>query len=233
LSSLPRTEVRDADAALTRVKVCGIRRIQDAVLATDLGASAVGLVFWPESPRFIDPYRARAVAAALPPGVTPVGVFVDQPVEFVMGVARLIPLGAVQLHGSESIASFIRLTQRLIKAVPVTESFEATALDLVPPFVTVLLDAHDPVRRGGTGRTIDWGVAAAVAARRRTILSGGLTAMNVGEAVARVRPYMIDVSSGVESRPGVKDPVKLREFFAALAAVGPKTKALRPETTRD
>ena len=94
--------------------------------------------------------------------------------------------------------------------------------------MTVLLDAHDPVRRGGTGRTIDWSVAAAVAARRRTILSGGLTAVNVGEAVARVRPYMIDVSSGVESRPGVKDPVKLREFFAALAAVKPKTE--RPET---
>jgi phosphoribosylanthranilate isomerase len=94
------TEIRDSAGALTRVKVCGIRRIQDAVLATDLGASAVGLVFWPQSPRFIDPYRARAIAAALPPGVTPVGVFVDQPAEFVMGVARLIPLGAVHLHGS-------------------------------------------------------------------------------------------------------------------------------------
>jgi len=208
---------------VTRVKICGVRRVQDAVLATDLGASAVGLVFWPESPRFIDPYRARAIAAALPPGVTPVGVFVDQPVEFVMGVARLIPLGAVQLHGSESIASFMRVTQRLIKAVPVTEGVANTAIDMVPPYVTVLLDAHDPVRRGGTGRTIDWSVAAAVAARRRTILSGGLTAANVGEAVTRVRPYMIDVSSGVESTPGVKDPVKLRELFAALAAVGPTT----------
>jgi phosphoribosylanthranilate isomerase len=214
-------EIRDPAAALTRVKVCGIRRVQDAVLATDLGASAVGLVFWPDSPRFIDPYRARAIAAALPPGVMPVGVFVDQPVEFVMGVARLIPLGAVQLHGSESIENFVCLAQRLIKAVPVTADFEATAIDLVPPYVTILLDAHDPVRRGGTGRTIDWSVAAAVAARRRTILSGGLTAANVGEAVARVRPYMIDVSSGVESAPGVKDPVKLREFFAALAAVRP------------
>jgi phosphoribosylanthranilate isomerase len=187
-------ETRDPAAALTRVKVCGIRRVQDAVLATDLGASAVGLVFWPQSPRFIDPYRARAIAAALPPGVTPVGVFVDQPAEYVMGVAHLVPLGAVQLHGSESIDNFVCLAQRLI-------------------------DAHDPVRRGGTGRTIDWSVAAAVAARRRTILSGGLTAANVGEAVTRVRPYMVDVSSGVESTPGVKDPVRLREFFSALAAV--------------
>lgn len=208
---------------MTRVKICGIRRVQDAVLATDLGASAIGLVFWPDSPRFIDPYRARAIAAALPPGVMPVGVFVDQPAAYVMGVARLIPLGAVQLHGSESIETFARLAQRLIKAVPVTEGFDATAIDAVPPYVTVLLDAHDPVRRGGTGRTIDWSVAAAVAARRRTILSGGLTAANVGEAIARVRPYMIDVSSGVESTPGVKDPVKLRELFAALAAVRPST----------
>jgi phosphoribosylanthranilate isomerase len=213
----------DPGVAVTRVKICGIRRIQDAVLATDLGASAVGLVFWPESPRFIDPYRARAIAAALPPGVTPVGVFVDQPAEFVMGVARLIPLGAVQLHGSESIANFARMAQRLIKAVPVTDGFEAAAIELIPPYVTVLLDAHDPVRRGGTGRTIDWSVAAAVAARRRTILSGGLTAVNVGEAVAQVRPYMIDVSSGVESQPGVKDPVKLRQLFAAVAAVRPRT----------
>ena len=95
------------------------------MLAADLGASAMGFVFWPGSPRYIDPYRARAIAAALPPGVMPVGVFVDQPVEFVMGVARLIPLGAVQLHGSESIESFARVAQRLIKAVPVTEGFEA------------------------------------------------------------------------------------------------------------
>jgi phosphoribosylanthranilate isomerase len=209
-------------AAPTRVKVCGVRRIQDAVLATDLGASAVGLVFWPGSPRYIDPYRARAIAAALPPGVMPVGVFVDQPTEFVMGVARLIPLGAVQLHGSETVESFAPLAQRVIKAVPVTESFAAVDLDLLPPYVTVLLDAHDPVLRGGTGRTIDWSVAAAVAARRRTILSGGLTPANVAEAVERVRPYMVDVSSGVESSPGVKDPVKLRRFFAALGAANLK-----------
>jgi phosphoribosylanthranilate isomerase len=225
LGNQPGTEIRESASALTRVKVCGIRRIQDAVLATDLGASAVGLVFWPQSPRFIDPYRARAIAAALPPGVTPVGVFVDQPAEFVMGVARLIPLGAVQLHGSESLASFARLAQRLIKAVPVTEDFDAADIDELPPYVTVLLDAHDPVLRGGTGRTIDWSVAAAVAARRRTILSGGLTPANVGEAVDRVRPYMIDVSSGVESSPGVKDPVKLRRFFEALGAATLKPKA--------
>jgi phosphoribosylanthranilate isomerase len=199
-----------------RVKVCGVRRIEDAVLAADLGASAVGMVFWPGSPRFLDPFRARTIAAALPPGVTPVGVFVDQPAEYVFNVARLVPLGAVQLHGSEAVEPYARVRRPLIKAVAVGDGFVVSSVDVLPSEVTVLLDAHDPVRRGGTGRTIDWSAAADVAARRRTILSGGLTVANACEAAARVRPYMIDVSSGVESAPGVKDAAKLRDFFAAL-----------------
>jgi phosphoribosylanthranilate isomerase len=201
---------------MTRVKVCGITRAEDAALAAELGACAVGFVFWPGSPRFIDPYRARPIVAALPPCVVPVGVFVDQPVDYVAGVAGLLSLGAVQLHGTESIAACAGLGHRLIKAVPVTDGFTIDRLAAVPPGVTVLLDAHDPVRRGGTGRTVDWGLAAAAAATRRTILSGGLTPANVREALDCVRPYMIDVSSGVESRPGVKDPAKLRAFFEAL-----------------
>jgi phosphoribosylanthranilate isomerase len=200
----------------TRVKVCGITQSRDAILAADLGASALGFVFWPGSPRFVDPYRARTIARALPPDVAAVGVFVDQPLDYVMAVARLVPLGAVQLHGSEPLDVFARVAQRLIKAVAVTGTFDVASLDDVPPDVTVLLDAHDPVRRGGTGRTIDWTTASAVAARRRTILSGGLTPANVGDAIARVRPYMVDVSSGVESAPGVKDPVKLRALFEAV-----------------
>jgi phosphoribosylanthranilate isomerase len=200
----------------THVKICGITRVEDAVLAAELGASAIGFVFWPQSPRFVDPYRARSIVAALPPDVTAVGVFVDQEPEYVMAVARLVPLGAVQLHGTETIDAYRRVAQRLIKAVPVTERFEAAQLDGLPDRVTVLLDAHDPIRRGGTGRTIDWRIAADVAARRRTILSGGLNADNVGDAAARVRPYMIDVSSGVESAPGVKDHGKLRALFEAL-----------------
>jgi phosphoribosylanthranilate isomerase len=108
--------------------------------------------------------------------------------------------------------------QPLIKAVPVSDVFDPSTIEQLPPSVTVLLDAHDPVRRGGTGRTIDWTIAAAVANRRTTILSGGLTAANVAEAIARVKPHMIDVSSGVESAPGYKDPGKLKAFFAAVAA---------------
>jgi phosphoribosylanthranilate isomerase len=200
----------------TRVKICGVRRIEDALLAAELGASAVGLIFWPSSARFIDPYRARAIAAALPPFVSAIGVFVDQPPEYVAGVAGLVKLQAVQLHGAEAPESYARFPYRVIKAVPVGNTFDASVLDRVPPSATVLLDAHDPVRRGGTGRTIDWSLAAAAARRRPVILSGGLTAANVGAAVDAVRPYAIDVASGVESAPGVKDASKLRALFAAL-----------------
>lgn len=200
-----------------RVKVCGICRVEDAQLAVSLGAAAIGFIFWPESPRYCEPDRAQAIASALPPHITLVGVFVDQPVEQVIRIAAEVPLGAVQLHGSESPSDFDRVRQPLIKAVPVTPELQLTTVDDLPDGVTVLLDAHDPIRRGGTGRTIDWKIAAAVAARRRTILSGGLNAANVREAITEVRPHMIDVSSGVESAPGRKDAGKLEAFFAAVA----------------
>jgi phosphoribosylanthranilate isomerase len=199
-----------------RVKVCGICRPEDAQLAIALGASAIGFVFWPKSPRYCDPQRAQSIAASLPAHVTAVGVFVDHPVEEVVRIAELVPLGAVQLHGDERVADFARVRQPLIKAMVVTGEFEPGTVDMLPEGVTVLLDAHDPVRRGGTGKTIDWTMAAAVAARRRTILSGGLNAGNIREAIARVRPHMVDVSSGVESAPGQKDPDKLEAFFAAV-----------------
>ena len=202
----------------TRVKVCGICRAEDADRAIELGASAIGFVFWPESPRYLEPARAQAIAAGLPAHIVVVGVFVDQPVAHVREVARVVPLGAVQLHGTETIADFASVQQPLIKAVPVTDVFHESAVDGLPAEVTVLLDAHDPVRRGGTGQTIDWTIAASIAARRRTILSGGLNAANVKEAIARVQPHMVDVSSGVESAPGRKDPHKLEAFFAAVSA---------------
>jgi phosphoribosylanthranilate isomerase len=201
-----------------RVKVCGICRLEDAELAIALGADAIGFVFWPDSPRYCEPDRARAIASRLPPQITRVGVFVDQRADHVVQIAEFVPLDAVQLHGSERLADFDRVRQPLIKAVAVTDGLEPSAVDTVPAGVTVLLDAHDPVRRGGTGRTIDWKVAASIAARRRTILSGGLNASNVRNAIAEVRPDMIDVSSGVESAPGRKDAGKLEAFFAAIGA---------------
>jgi phosphoribosylanthranilate isomerase len=201
---------------MTRIKICGLRRADDALLAAELGASALGFVFWPGSPRCIDPYRARPIVRALPPFVTTVGVFVDQPAEYVIGVAGLLNLGAIQLHGTEDVEPYRHTSYRLIKAVSVNERFDSGQLDRLPSPVTILLDAHDPVKRGGTGRTIDWSQAARAARTRRVILSGGLTADNVRAAVENVRPYAVDVSSGVESAPGVKDPARLRAFFAAL-----------------
>ncbi len=203
---------------MTRVKICGIRRVEDALLAAELGACALGFVFWPSSPRFLDPHEARQIAAALPPFLTTVGVFVDQPEAHVCGVARMLNLGAVQLHGQEPPESYAGWTARVIKAVAVSEGRDCVpAVSAVPARATVLLDAHDPVRRGGTGRTIDWGQAAAAAKMRPIILSGGLNADNIRDAVDTVRPYAVDVSSGVESSPGVKDAAKLRALFAALA----------------
>ena len=204
---------------MTRVKICGIRRPEDAQLAVALGADALGFIFWPQSPRFIDPRDAEPIAAELPPFVATVGVFVDQPAAYVADVARGLKLTAVQLHGHEQIEDYQQLPQRLIKAVAVGgETDAARAIDALAPEVTVLLDAHDPVRRGGTGRTIDWSAAARCAAARPVILSGGLTADNVGDAIETVRPYAIDVSSGVEARPGVKDAARMRALFGALAA---------------
>jgi len=192
------------------VKICGITRLEDALAAADAGASAIGFVFWPNSPRFIDPYRARAIVRRLPPFVTPVGLFVDQPHEFIAGVSSLVRLGAVQLHGDETPAFASAIGLPVIKALPVEGARDW------PVGATLLLDAHDPARRGGTGRTIDWHAAATVAAERRVLLAGGLTPENVADAIARVRPFGIDVSSGVERAPGVKDRHRITALFEAV-----------------
>jgi phosphoribosylanthranilate isomerase len=187
--------------------------------AVDLGASALGFVFWPGSPRFIDPGAARELVGLMPAFVTTVGVFVDQPVDYVAEVARGLKLGAVQLHGHERVETFAGLSRHLIKSVAMGNGIDAEGeVANVPAQATVLLDAHDPVRRGGTGQPIDWRRAATVARRRPVILSGGLNADNVCVAVETVQPYAIDVSSGVESAPGVKDTSKLRALFAALTS---------------
>ena len=202
---------------MTRVKVCGIRRSEDAGLAVDLGASALGFIFWPSSPRFVEPDRAQTIVEGLPPFVASVGVFVDQPPDYVEGVARALKLSVVQLHGREAASDYALGGWTIVKAIALGSDTQAeSALSHVPRGVGVLLDAHDPVRKGGTGRTIDWAVASRLARMRPIILSGGLTADNVRDAIDTVRPYAVDVSSGVESGPGVKDADKLRAFFAAV-----------------
>jgi phosphoribosylanthranilate isomerase len=196
------------------VKICGITRVEDAEAAVACGAGALGFNFWPKSPRFIDPFRARAIVAALPPLVSVVGVFVNQPPEYINGVASLVGLSAVQLHGDETTAFASLMRRPVIKAIGVGRD-QAGDVDW-PERATLLLDAEDMTLRGGTGRTIDWTAAAAIASRRRVLLAGGLTPENVSEAVARVRPSGIDVSSGVEGTPGIKDHRKLSDLFRAL-----------------
>jgi len=201
-----------------KVKICGITREEDARLAAALGADAIGMVFWPGSRRAVSVEQAQRIVAALPPLVAVVGVFVDQPADEIEAVASAVRLGAVQLHGRETPAFARGLACRVIKAVPVgadgptqrTEDWAGTLL---------LLDADDPVHRGGTGRTIDWGQAARIARQQPVMLAGGLSPENVTDAVAHVRPMGIDVSSGVERAPGVKDPDRLRALFAALGRV--------------
>jgi phosphoribosylanthranilate isomerase len=200
------------------VKICGVTRLEDAEAAVEAGANAIGFVFWPKSPRFVDPYRARTIASALPPFVTAVGLFVNQPLEYVNGVASLVRLGAVQLHGDETPADAAQIHRPVIKACGVAAG---DAEDVVAGWarnVTLLLDSHDPERRGGTGRTIDWSVAAHIAAARRTILAGGLTPDNIAEAIARVQPFGVDISSGVEQAPGIKDRAKIRALFESIHA---------------
>ena len=201
-----------------RVKICGLTRLEDAELAVDLGAAAIGFVFWAGSPRVVEPDRAAAIVRMLPPFVTAVGVFVDQTEERVEEVAAHVGLGAVQLHGNETPAYCRRLRHRVIRAIGLQDTLTLESLAVWPPAVTLLVDAHDPERRGGTGRTVNWELAARIASARPTILAGGLRPENVGKAIAAVRPYAIDVSSGVEARPGVKDPARMRAFFEAVEA---------------
>ena len=207
---------------MIRVKICGVTRPEDARLAAALGASAIGIVLWPDSPRYVEPAKAREIVAALPLFVSAVGVFVNQH-DDAEQMAREIGLSAVQFHGDEAPGTYRSFPIRVIKAVTVADASAREEAAAVPASATVLLDAHDRVKRGGTGRVVDWSIAAMIARERPVILSGGLNPGNVAEAMATVAPYAIDVSSGVESAPGRKDPEKLRALFIALrdAAAGP------------
>jgi phosphoribosylanthranilate isomerase len=200
------------------VKICGITRPQDAERAVVLGATAIGFIFWPSSPRRVGLEAARSIGRLVPASVLKVGVFVDAPAAELARTVGEAGLDAVQLHGSESPDLVRGLEARVIKAVALG-SPDAEAQIAQWTGTTLLLDAHDPVHHGGTGRVVDWDRAARLARLHEVILAGGLNPENVAEAVRRVRPTGIDVSSGVEQTPGVKDLVKLAALFDALASV--------------
>ena len=201
------------------VKICGITRSEDAEAAIALGAGALGFVFWPKSPRYVDPEAARAIVASLPPFVTTVGVFVDQSARLVNGVAARVGLSAVQLHGDEPVTVIDEIDRPVVKAFAMGDTTRIEEADAWPARVRLLIDVCDPAARGGTGRTVDWQRAAAVAAARPVLLAGGLKAENVAEAIRTVRPFGIDVSSGVESAPGVKDHARMRALFDEVRRV--------------
>ena len=204
---------------MTRVKVCGITRPEDAELAAELGAWAIGFVLWPQSPRAADPGAAVAIAAALRRRVELVGVFVNATLDEIAHAADELHLSHVQLHGDEGPAFCAEAGRRtgakVIKAVRVAGAADFQDLERYHTDLH-LLDTAAKGLRGGSGRTWDW----ALAARRRrnvpVILSGGLGADNVAAGIAAVEPWAVDVSSGVEASPGVKDPERMRAFMAAV-----------------
>lgn len=199
-----------------RVKICGITSVVDACAAVDAGADAVGFMLYPRSSRAVTPAQVRAITRALPPFVARVGVFVDASAEEICAAIREAGLDTLQLHGAETPGFCAQFGLPVIKAFRVAD--EAVLAELPRYAVAAhLLDAYSPAAHGGTGTTFNWAIArAAVAAGHRVVLAGGLTPDNVARALAEVRPFGVDVSSGVESAPGCKDPAKLRAFCAAV-----------------
>ena len=205
-----------------KVKVCGITNADDALAAVEAGADALGFVFYEKSPRYVVPAVAAAIIAGLPPLVTPVGVFVNESLATVRSIMDSCALALAQLHGDENASYCRELSRPAMKALRLKDRGSLLALAEyqgrggVRGFV---LDAFSEKAYGGTGQTIDWAVAAEVAKTTPILLAGGLTPENVIEAIRIVRPYGVDVSSGVESAPGKKDRAKISAFLDAVRVV--------------
>ena len=198
------------------LKICGMTRVGDALHAVREGATAIGFVFWKGSPRYIEPERAGEIAAALPATVTTVGVFVNEPVDAIRETVRVAGLRMVQLHGEETPAYMEQIDQPVMRAVTLDTMVETTKT--WPADTTLLLDSTDPSRRGAGRAAVDWPRAAVITRGWRVVLAGGLTPDNIEEAIVTVRPIGVDVASGVESAPGVKDLDKVARFLANAQA---------------
>lgn len=213
---------------MTSVKICGITRPEDARLAVEHGAWAIGLIFWPGSPRRCELDAAQEIAAELRRDVEIAGVFSDATLDEVAAVAEVVPLSILQLHGHEGPAycreAARRTGARVMKAARVRDQASVRALE---PFHTDLhlLDAYSPDTPGGTGERFDWDLAAHHPRNVPLVLSGGLTPESVGEGIAAVRPFAVDTASGTEAEPGRKDEAKVRAFFRAVAAADDKAAA--------
>lgn len=207
---------------MVKIKICGITSAEDAALAVTAGADAVGFVFYRNSPRFIEPAAVRAIVAGLPPFVLPVGVFVNEDAAAVRQLMDECGLALAQLHGDETASYCQNLGRPVLKALRLRDRGTFLALAEFQGRANVrgfLIDAFSDQAYGGTGQTVDWTLAAEAARSAPIILAGGLTPANVSDAIQRVRPYGVDVSSGVEARPGKKDPVKVKAFIDAARLV--------------
>jgi phosphoribosylanthranilate isomerase len=197
------------------VKICGITNAPDALAACQAGANLLGFNFYEKSPRHIISVDASKIRTQLPQGVEAVGIFVNATPAAVASLASSLHLNAAQLHGDEAptaVADVAR-TIRVFKAFRVGPEFPLATLDQYPDAFAFLLDAAHAGQYGGTGRTTDWALARRAALSRRIILAGGLKVENVAAAIRLVRPFAVDVASGVESKPGKKDHGRLREFI--------------------
>lgn len=196
---------------MVKVKICGITNLEDAHAAVDFGADALGFVFYKGSPRYISPQTAKEIISQLPPLITTVGVFVDETTEYIEDMLRTIPLDIAQLHGHEPPeASF--LSRRVIKAIRVKELSDLEPLKKYK-VSAFLLDTYTPESLGGTGQIFNWDIAIAAKQFGRIILAGGLNPENIERAIRWVRPYAVDVSTGIEEEKGKKDLRKMKLFI--------------------
>ncbi|WAC06440.1 MAG: phosphoribosylanthranilate isomerase [Thermodesulfobacteriota bacterium] len=197
---------------MAKIKICGITNLKDALTAVNLEVDALGFVFYPPSPRAITPDKAQQIRQEIPPFTLCVGVFVNESREEVMNVAKACRLDALQFHGNESpdYCAFFP-DYKVIKAFSLKDKAD---MDAIPRYSVqaYLVDAYDPKQYGGTGKKANWELARAAKDFGPVILAGGLDEANVSEAIREVNPYAVDVSSGVELSPGIKDPAKLRRF---------------------
>ncbi len=202
----------------TRIKICGITRQSDARAAVKAGADALGLVFYPDSPRAVTLTEAEAVVAALPPSVCLVGLFVDAEPELVTEACEALPLSMLQFHGNEKQAYCRDFGLPWMKALRVAPDTDVeAAMEDYSEANAILLDTWRAGIAGGTGESFDWNKVPRETGRR-LVLAGGLRPNNVAEAIAAAHPYAVDVSGGVEASPGLKDTGKIADFIAAVAA---------------
>lgn len=200
----------------TKIKICGITNIEDAYAAIDSGTDALGFIFVPNTPRYVKPQAASLIIGELPPFITTVGVFANEPVETVLQAVQDCGLNAVQLHGSETPEYCSEINAR--GRVPIIKAFrvkDGQSLSQIPKYKVsaYLLDTYVKGKKGGTGETFNWELAKEAKTYGRIIVAGGLTPDNVAQAVEHIKPYAVDVSSGVESSPGKKDHARIKAFI--------------------